>query len=63
MVENGEQKMTIKIFMRIALFAILAFMSITCSKIQKINKFNQSENKEIITDKDFFRTIELEMIL
>jgi hypothetical protein len=39
---------------------IFVFFFITCSKKQEINKFIESENKEIITDQAFSRTIELE---
>ena len=39
---------------------IFVFLFVTCSKKQEINKVIESENKEIITDHDFFRTIELE---
>jgi len=41
-------------------FFILVFLFVTCSKKQEINKVIESENKEIITDQDFSRTIELE---
>jgi hypothetical protein len=39
-------KMTIKLFKKIALFAILMFLSITCSKKQEMNKVIESENKK-----------------
>jgi len=47
--------------MRNILF-LFVFVSlfITCSKKQEINKVIESENKEMITDHDFSRTIELE---